>query len=277
VTTTGSQARPAPGTSPVAPGAPLLSARGLTVAYDAHIVFRDVSLELRPGTLSALIGPNGAGKSTLLHALCGILPLRSGEVLLAGQPLSAYARRQIAQRIALVPQMADVAAAVTVEETVALGRYPWMGPVSPPTRQDRAQIAEALEAMDLVPLRRRALETLSGGERQRVFLARALAQATPVLLLDEPAANLDLRYQQEIFERLRTLVSARGVAILVAEHQLNLVAAACDRILVLQGGALRAEGPPAEIVTDETIRNVFGARMRVTRDAQGRPQCLWDF
>jgi iron complex transport system ATP-binding protein len=254
-----------------------LEARGLTVEYDRRPVLRDVSLRLHPGELAALIGPNGAGKTTLLHTLCGILTPSAGEVLLDGRALRDQTRRSIARRVALVPQLSEVAAAVTVVETVALGRYPWMGPLAAPAVEDRERIESALEAMDLAALRDRPLETLSGGERQRVFLARALAQATPVLLLDEPAANLDLRYQQETFERLRALASGRGVAILVAEHQLNLVAAACDRVLLLHDGGLRAEGTPAEIVTDETLREVFGARMRVERDARGRPQCLWDF
>jgi iron complex transport system ATP-binding protein len=254
-----------------------LEARGLAVEYDRRPVLRDVSLRLRPGELTALIGPNGAGKTTLLHALCGILSPSAGEVLLDGRPLRDHSRRAIARRVALVPQLTEAAAAVTVIETVTLGRYPWMGPLAAPTVEDREQIESALEAMDLGALRDRPLETLSGGERQRVFLARSLAQATPVLLLDEPAANLDLRYQQEIFERLRALAGGRRVAILAAEHQLNLVAAACDRVLLLHDGGLRAEGTPSEIVTDETLREVFGARMRVTRGAGGRPQCLWDF
>jgi iron complex transport system ATP-binding protein len=257
--------------------APFLEARGLSAAYGERVVFRGVDLSLAPGMLTALIGPNGAGKSTLLHTLSGILPSAAGSVLLHGRPLQSYSRREIARRIALVPQAGEMVGGITVEETVALGRYPWMGPVAPPSPEDRAQIEAALGDMDLVPLRGRRLETLSGGERQRVFLARALAQATPALLLDEPAANLDLRYQQETFERLRALVASRGVAVLVAEHQLNLVAAACDRVLVLHAGALSAQGTPQEILTETLLHEVFGARMRVTRDARGRPQCLWDF
>lgn len=269
-------ARPAT-PSAAASGLPLLAARGLCAAYGDRVVLRDIHLRIDPGTLTALIGPNGSGKSTLLHALCGILPGASGEVILDGRPLRAHARREIARRVALVEQAGETVPGISVEEAVALGRYPWMGPLAPPSAEDRAQVEAAMQAMDVHPLRFRRLETLSGGERQRVLLARALAQSTPILLLDEPAANLDLRYQQEIFERLRRLVRSRGVAVLVAEHQINLVAAACDRILVLHEGRLAAEGPPGEIVTESLLCGIFGARMRVERDAQGRPQCLWAF
>lgn len=265
-----------PGAIPPRSGA-LFSARGLTAGYGELSVLRGVDLALEPGTLTALIGPNGAGKTTLLHALCGILPAAAGEVTLDGQPLAGRSRRWIARRIALVAQFTEPVPGITVEETVALGRYPWMGPLAPPSAADRAAIESALALMELQDLRGRRLETLSGGERQRVFLARALAQTTPVMLLDEPVANLDLRYQQETFARLRELAASRSIAILVAEHQLNLVSAACDRVIVLARGEIVARGEPEEIVTEEMIRTVFGARMRVVRDERGRPQCLWEF
>jgi iron complex transport system ATP-binding protein len=249
----------------------------LAAGYDGGTVLRDVSLRIPCGTLTALIGPNGAGKTTLLHALAGIHPRSAGEILLDGEPLAALSRRAIARRLALVPQFSEVTAAVTVEETVSLGRYPWIAPLASASRADRAAIEEAIEWLDLGELRDRPLTTLSGGERQRALLARALAQATPILLLDEPAANLDLRYQQEVFELLRSLVREKGVTILVAEHQLNLVAATCDRLLCLHDGRLLCQGAPHEVVTDALLRDVFGARMRVLRagEAEGA-QCVWD-
>lgn len=254
-----------------------LVAVDLAAAYEGRRVFADVSFTLSRGTLTALVGPNGCGKTTLLHTLCGIHHEATGEVRLRGQALREMSRREIARRVGLVPQFSEIDFGVTVAEAVALGRYPWLGMLAPPAAEDRAAIEEALAALDLLALRRRALQTLSGGERQRVFLARALVQAAPVLLLDEPAASLDLRYQQETFERLRALARERGAAVLVADHHLNLVAATCDSVIVLNRGAVVAQGTPREIVTEAMIRTVFGARMRVTRDAQGRPQCLWEF
>jgi iron complex transport system ATP-binding protein len=254
-----------------------LVAVDLSAAYEGHSVFAGISFSLARGTLTALVGPNGCGKTTLLHALCGIHTEATGEVRLQGQPLRGLDRREIARRIGLVPQFSQIDFGVTVEEAVALGRYPWLGMLAPPAPEDRAAVEDALAALDLIVLRRRPLQTLSGGERQRVFLARALAQAAPVLLLDEPAASLDLRYQQETFERLRALARERGAAVLVADHHLNLVAATCDSVMVLHHGSLAMQGAPREIVTEEMIRTVFGARMRVTHDPQGRPQCLWEF
>jgi iron complex transport system ATP-binding protein len=254
-----------------------LSARDLAAGYGQREVVRGVSFSLERGTLTALIGPNGCGKTTLLHALCGVHREASGEIRLLGTPLAALSRREVARRVALVSQFAEVEFAVTVEEAVALGRYPWVGPLAPLARRDVAATEEALAAMDLLALRRRNVRTLSGGERQRVFLARALAQDTPILLLDEPVASLDLRYQQETYQRLRGLAEERGVAILVTDHHLNLVAATCGRLLVIHQGGLWAAGSPDEIVTEEMIRTVFGARMRVQREGGGIPQCVWEF
>jgi len=262
--------------SPAAGGV-LLAARGLGAAYGSREVFRDVSLELHAGRLVALIGPNGCGKTTLLHALCGLLRPSAGRVELMGQPIGELSRRDVARRIALVAQFAAVEVEITVAETVTLGRYPHIGPWAPLSAADHGAVEQVLSAMNLLPLRDRPLQTLSGGERQRVLLARALAQETQVLLLDEPVASLDLRYQQETYERLAALASERRMGILVADHHLNLVAATCDEVLVLHNGGLRASGPPGEILTQETIREVFGARMRVQHDERGRPQCLWAF
>jgi iron complex transport system ATP-binding protein len=255
----------------------MLEARDLAATYGHVEVFREISLQLRRGTLTALIGPNGSGKTTLLHTLCGIRPAAGGRVLIEGRPLSRFGRREIAQRVCLVPQFAEVGFEVTVEEAVALGRYPWQGPLAASSAADRAACEAALKRMDLLSLRRRTLSTLSGGERQRAYLARALAQETPVLLLDEPVANLDLRYQQETYERLRDLVDTQQKAALVADHHLNLIAATCDRVAVLSGGRLSAYGTPQEIVSEEMIKDVFGARMRVSTGEEGVPQCQWDF
>jgi iron complex transport system ATP-binding protein len=262
--------------APPAPDDPLV-VRDLAASYGGPPVFSGVSFTLGRGTLAALIGPNGCGKTTLLHALCGVQRAEAGEVRLLGRPLAALDRREIARRVGLVPQFSQIDFEVTVEEAVGLGRYPWLGMLAPPAAEDREAVETALTTMDLGELRRRSLRTLSGGERQRVFLARALVQATPLLLLDEPAANLDLRYQQEVFHWLHRLARERGVTILVSDHHLNLAAATADQVLVLRGGRLTARGSPREIVTADMIREVFGARMRVVQDAEGRPQCLWEF
>jgi len=254
-----------------------LSARDLSAGYGSRPVFAEISLSLRLGELTALVGPNGSGKTTLLHSLCGIHTEGSGTVFLGEKKISSLSRRQIARRVSLVPQFTDVGFEITVSDAVSLGRYPWLGPMAPLTALDHDQIEAAMISMNLLSLRKRSLRTLSGGERQRVHLARALAQSTPVLLLDEPVASLDLKYQQETYERLGSLARDEGKAILVADHHLNLVGATCDRILVLHQEKIVGDGTPGEIITEEMIRDVFGARMSVRGDEKGRPQCLWAF
>lgn len=255
----------------------LLRAEGLAAGYGPRTVFHDVSFTLAAGTLTALIGPNGSGKTTLLHTICGVHPSWSGEVTVLGAPLRRMRQRDIARRIALVPQFTQMDFAVTVEEAVALGRYPRLGPLAPLGDVDQEAIEDAMRVMDLGDLRARKVTALSGGERQRVILARALAQATRLLILDEPVASLDLGYQQETYIRLQHLARERGAAVLIADHDVNLVSASCRRLLVLHGGRLWADGNPEDIVTSEMIKTVFGARMHVTRTEKGVPQCAWRF
>jgi iron complex transport system ATP-binding protein len=254
---------------------PLLRVVDLTAGFGPCEVFRDVSFHLRPGTITALIGPNGSGKTTLLHSLCSIHAEWTGSVTLLGESLRNLSRRDVARRVALVPQFTQIDFDVTVKEAVALGRYPYLGPFAPLSAQDRAAIDEGLRAMDLVALRSRNVNALSGGERQRVILARALTQRTRLLFLDEPAASLDLGSQQGTYALLRRFVKENEAAVLVCEHDLNLVAAHCDRVLILNAGRLRAEGRPGEIISEDMIRAVFGARMRIERTDEGIVQCLW--
>lgn len=261
--------------APAAPAA--LAARSISARYGSLAVFEEISLELRTGELVALIGPNGCGKTTLLHTLCSIHPDAGGEIFLGDKSIKTLTRREKAQRVSLVPQFTEVGFEITVADAVGLGRYPWLGPLAPFGPRDRELIEQAIDALDLGALLRRTLDALSGGERQRVHLARALAQDTGVLLLDEPVASLDLKYQQETYGRLRELADGRGKAIMVADHHLNLVAAVCDRVVVLRQGEIWADGKPADIITEEMIHTVFDARMKVECNTEGTPQCLWSF
>jgi iron complex transport system ATP-binding protein len=234
----------------------LLEARGAQAGYGADPAVSDVDLELPAGELVAVVGPNAAGKSTLVHLLAGALPARRGEVRLQGRRLSDWPARERAQRLALVPQSSRQDVAFTVRQLVSMGRAPHVGPWSQEQPADREHIDRALEVTDLAHLAERSLAELSGGERQRVLLARALAQAAPVLLLDEPVAHLDLGHQQLVLERLAAHASTGGAALVVL-HDLSL-AARLHRIVVVERGRIVATGSPGEVLTPGRLASIWG-------------------
>jgi iron complex transport system ATP-binding protein len=248
----------------------LLAAEGVTFGYPSRDVLREVSFSLRPRELVALCGPNGAGKSTLLRLLLGLHAPRAGRVTLGGTPLPALTRREIARRAALLPQESPSDLPLGVREVVALGRLPHLGRFEAERPEDARAVARALEVTDTATLAERPMTELSGGERHRVHLARALAQGASVLLLDEPIAGLDLRHQLQALDLLRATVD-EGRGAIVALHDLSLAARCCDRILLLADGTLRADAPPAEVLTPETLASVFGVRAEIRADAAGRP------
>lgn len=251
---------------------PVLEARDLAFAYGARDVLAEVRLAVAPGEVLAVVGPNGSGKSTLLRLLAGVLAPRRGEVRLAGRPLAAWPRRERARRLALVPQEPRLDFPFTVLETALMGRAPHLRALGFPGPADLAAAREALAALDVLDLAPRRIDTLSGGERQRVFLARALAQAPAVLLLDEPTAHLDLRHQRTLAELLRARAGTAGLAAVIVLHDLTLAAAVCDRVLVLARGRPAACGSPATVYRPELLAGVFEAPLAVMRDpATGLP------
>jgi iron complex transport system ATP-binding protein len=253
----------------------LLEIRGLRAGYPEGFELEVPRLDLRGGEILGLLGPNGSGKSTLLKAAAGLLPLRSGRVRLCGEVLSSFKSRARGRRLAYVPQSADAPFQSSVRDVVALGRYPHLGSLGKERDEDRRAIEWALGFCSLEGLQWREFRTLSAGERQRVLLARALAQKAPLLVLDEPVSNLDLRYQQETYERLRHLAEEEGLGILLADHHINLQAAYCHNLLVLSGGRTVAMGEPSGLITEELIASVFGLEMEVQRPGDGRPTCSW--
>lgn len=235
---------------------PIVELRGVSFAYGASPALSGVSFGARAGEFVGLLGPNGAGKSTLVRLAAGLLAPASGEVRLAGLDPRRAPRRLVARACALVPQEPRVAWPFTVREAVMMGRAPRQGLLALPTRFDHGAVEGALGACDLLHLADRRLDALSGGERRRVFFARALAQEPRVLLLDEPTAFLDLGHQVATMKMAQ--VAARGGLCVVAVlHDLNLAAAACDRVAVLSGGRLVAEGAPEDVLTEERVREVW--------------------
>jgi iron complex transport system ATP-binding protein len=248
---------------------PSFQLHGVGHAYGEHEVLRGVDLDLAPGELVAVIGPNGVGKSTLLKLMLGFLPLQRGSIELGGHRLDKLTRRDIARLAAFVPQGYDAQFSLSVRQMVAMGRTPWLGRFRPEGEADRRAIDEAMRAADVTELAHRPLPELSGGERQRVLLARAFAQQTPTLVLDEPNASLDLRHAFDLLQLVRQRVR-EGAAAIAALHDLGLAARFCDRLIALGEGGIAAMGAPEQVLTPARIAEVFGVDAQVVRDDDGQ-------
>jgi len=231
---------------------------GVTVLYRERAALRDVGLQVDAGERVAVIGPNGAGKSTLLRVVAGLLRPSAGTVELAGARIDRLDRLAVARRLAVVPQLPTLPFATSVEEVVALGRLPHEHPVRGMRPGDRAAVAAAIDRVGVGHLLRRDARELSLGERQLVLLAMAVAQAARVLVLDEPTVHLDLRHQVEVMELVGDLNTRDGTTILAVLHDIGLAAHFFPRLVLLDRGRIVADGPPAEVLTPERIREVFG-------------------
>lgn len=245
----------------------LLHASGLCSRYgrsDAQDVLKDIHLSMLAGEVIGLVGPNGSGKSSLLKCLAGLRPLSGGSLLLRGRPLAAYTRGELARNVAYVPQHTGPSMSLRVFDMVLLGRLPHRGLSTP---QDDKRIAfSAIERLGLEALALRHFSELSGGERQRVLIARALAQQAPLLLLDEPTSDLDLRHQLTTLQTVRDLADHAGVGCVMAIHDLALAARFCDRLVMLRSGRLLAQGPSAEVLTPAHIEALFDVGARIGAD-----------
>lgn len=237
---------------------PSLTLETVTAAYRGRDVLHDVTLRIGAGERVALVGPNGAGKSTLLRVAAGILPPRAGMAAIAGEPLDRLDRLAVARRLAVVPQQATLPFAARVEEVVGLGRLPHEDPFRGHRPADRAAVAAAIERVGLWHLLGRDARELSLGERQLVLLALAVAQAAPIMLLDEPTVHLDLRHQVEVMELVRDLNERDGTTILAVMHDLPLAAHFFGRLILLDRGRIVADGSPAEVLAPDRVREVFG-------------------
>jgi cobalamin transport system ATP-binding protein len=265
--------QPAPPGHPPS-GTPLVEVREASFAYGGRPALEAASLTARAGELVGLLGPNGAGKSTLVRLVAGLLAPSSGTVRLLGLDPHAAPRRAVARLCALVPQEPNVPWPFTVRQAVMMGRAPHQGLLAVASRFDHGAVDGALAACDLGHLAGRRLDALSGGERRRVFFARALAQEPRVLLLDEPTAFLDLAHQVAAMEMMRVAARA-GLCVVAVLHDLNLAAAACDRLVVLSRGRPVAEGPPAAVLDAARVREVWGVPVwRGQNGATGAPVVL---
>lgn len=253
----------------------MLTAREVTVWYPgaARAAVDGVSLAVAPRELVAIAGPNGSGKTTLMRALLGMVPLAGGSVDLDGRPIGVWRPVERARRVGFVSQREDYPFAWRAEEMVAFGRYAWLPALATLTPRDHDVVARAMSRADVAHLAGRRIDTLSGGEWQRVRIARTLAQESRLLLLDEPTAALDLGHEMEIFELVRELVDD-GLAAIVVTHQLNLAARFADRLQLLDGGRVAAQGRAQDVLDPVLLERVFGWPVVVDRQIDGVPQFL---
>ena len=249
---------------------PILETRGLSAGYGGAPVIREVDLALEKGEFVSILGPNGSGKSTLIRAIQGLLKDTGGEVFLAGLDLSGMGRREIARLVAFVPQFFDLTFEFSVLEVLTMGRYARQQRFAGLSAEDRAIMDDVLDMLEIRHLAGKRIAHLSGGERQRVYIGRALAQDTPLLLLDEPSSHLDINYGLEIFQVLERLQKERGKTILCAEHNINLVVPFSQKIVFLKDGRIRSQGAPAEMVTRSRIKDVFLADVDIRENLHSR-------
>ena len=243
--------------------------RNLSFAYGARRVLDGVSLTVESGEMVGVLGPNGSGKTTLLKLLSGVLAGR-GAVKLAGRAIEGYSRTELSRLVAVVPQESEVHFPFTAAEIVLMARASHHGRLALEGAADLDAARRSMAATETAALADRYLHELSGGEKQRVLIARALAQEAAILLLDEPAAFLDLKHQKGVFDLMRRLNGERGLTIVAALHDLNLAALYFPRLLLLGDGKIFRDGPPEEVLTEANIRAVYGVEVRVERPGPER-------
>ncbi|MFA9415671.1 heme ABC transporter ATP-binding protein [Natrinema sp. HArc-T2] len=250
------QSRPDPAT---------ISVEDVSLSFSELSVLEDVSLTIEPGEFVGFVGPNGAGKTTLLRLISGALEPDSGSIEIDGTDVHGLSSRASSRLVSVVPQDTTLSFSFPVRDVVEMGRHPHRSRFSSATPDDRAAVERALERTRTVELADRPIDEVSGGQRQRVVLARAIAQATPVMLLDEPTASLDVNHQVETLELVRELVD-EGRTVIAAIHDLDLAARYCDRLVLLSDGAVARDGPPSTVLTGDALADSFDANAVVTQN-----------
>ena len=241
----------------------MLHIETLSVSYGTRHVLKNVSLDVNSGEVVALIGPNGAGKSTIIRAVSGVIPADGGIACTNGTDLLTASSMTRARALAVVPQAVSMPPAFSVWETVLLGRTPYLNFLGQVSKKDEEIARTALAKVDALDLAERRVGELSGGEQQRVLLARALAQSTPILLLDEPTSNLDLHYQVSFMDMVCSLAKQDNLAVLIALHDLNLAARYANRVALLVSGEIKAAGTPRQVLTPELISAAYQLPVQV--------------
>ncbi|HEY4667574.1 MAG TPA: ABC transporter ATP-binding protein [Anaerolineales bacterium] len=253
----------------------MIELKQLSVGYPGLTVLRELDLRVEAGEVLAVVGPNGVGKSTLVRAASGALRPLAGSVEIDGLRLHELTPAQRARMVSVVPQASNLPPAFTALDVVILGRTPYLGWLGTEGELDHRLVAEAMARTETLGLAQRRVGELSGGEQQRLLIARALAQGAPAMLLDEPTAHLDLRHQDRVLKLVRRLTNDQGLSVLLALHDLNLVARFADRVALLSDGRVRKIGRPQEVLTPEELAAVYGIQIHVmTNPFDGKPLVL---
>lgn len=247
----------------------LLKVNLIKAGYEDRIVLNHIHFNLPAGRILVLIGPNGSGKTTLIRALSGVLPVVEGDLHVNGTNLFSANQLERARLVAVVPQSTAIPPAFSVDEVVMMGRTPYINWLGSTSQKDSEIVEKAMAMTDTTQFRGRLCGELSAGERQRIILARALAQDTPVLLMDEPTSHLDLRYQIEFLELAVALACDQAKTVLIALHDLNLAARFGDEVLAMKDGTTAAQGKTDEILKADIIENIYGLAVEVFKSPDG--------
>ena len=252
-----------------------LDVEKLSLAYGHTVVMRELTFQVKPGEMLGLIGPNGSGKSTVIKAMSRVIPLYSGKILVDGKDIAKIHRAELARLIGVVPQMPLLPSTFTAFEIVLMGRNPYLGLFQYESSEDMAITWQAMGRTNTQSLAERQVGELSGGEIQRLVIARVLAQQPKSILLDEPTSNLDINYQLEILDLIKSLCREDNLAVVITMHDLNLASQYCDRLILINRGQAHAQGTPAEVITERNIEEVYGAEGCVyTHPVNGLPTVL---
>lgn len=245
-----------------------LTAENVTLGYDQRVIAENLSVEIPDNSFTVIVGPNACGKSTLLRALSRMLKPTVGRVLLDGQSIGSMPAKKVARTLGLLPQSSIAPDGITVSDLVSRGRYPHQGLLRQWSGEDERIVEESMASTGVAELAERAVDELSGGQRQRVWIAMALAQQTPLLLLDEPTTYLDIQHQIEVLNLCAELHEEQGRTLVAVLHDLNHAARYATHLIAMRDGKVVAEGPPAEVVTAELVERVFGLRCQVISDPE---------
>ncbi len=245
-----------------------LTAENVTLGYDQRVIAENLSVEIPDNSFTVIVGPNACGKSTLLRALSRMLKPSAGRVLLDGQAIGSMPAKKVAKTLGLLPQSSIAPDGITVSDLVSRGRYPHQGLLRQWSAEDERVVNESMASTGVAELADRAVDELSGGQRQRVWIAMALAQQTPLLLLDEPTTYLDIQHQIDVLDLCAELHENQGRTLVAVLHDLNHAARYATHLIAMRGGEVVAEGPPQEVVTAELVEKVFGLRCQVIDDPE---------